>query len=162
MRRLFAAAVGRVPLPVRGDTARVPIGLSDPDGVQYGQGSDLNIAMRRAVVNALDFLRNDLELTTNPAGAGFTCMPGPDSRSTPASTSSATRPPPRWRTPAPHCESAGCPLHAGPSAVGALRLPALAAAGADDHHRPEDHQTGTQHQGHEDNRAGERQAVVLV
>jgi len=40
--------------------AWVPIGLSDPDGVQHGQGSDLNIAMRRAVVNALDFLQNDL------------------------------------------------------------------------------------------------------
>jgi acetamidase/formamidase len=38
----------------------VPIGLSDPDGVRNGQGSDLNIANRRAVVNALDFLQNDL------------------------------------------------------------------------------------------------------
>jgi acetamidase/formamidase len=40
--------------------AWVPIGLSDPDGVQGGQGNDLNIAMRRAVVNALDFLQHDL------------------------------------------------------------------------------------------------------
>ncbi|HEY0453546.1 acetamidase/formamidase family protein [Actinophytocola sp.] len=38
----------------------LPIGLSDPDGVQHGQGSDLNIAMRRTVVNALDFLQHDL------------------------------------------------------------------------------------------------------
>ncbi|KAA9395072.1 acetamidase [Kocuria coralli] len=37
----------------------IPIGLSDPDGAQDGQGSDLNIAMRRAVVNALDFLEKD-------------------------------------------------------------------------------------------------------
>jgi acetamidase/formamidase len=37
----------------------VPIGLSDPDGSQGGQGNDLNIAMRRAVVNALDFLEED-------------------------------------------------------------------------------------------------------
>jgi acetamidase/formamidase len=40
--------------------AWVPIGLSDPDGSQGGQGNDLNIAMRRAVVNALDFLQHDL------------------------------------------------------------------------------------------------------
>jgi acetamidase/formamidase len=38
----------------------VPIGLSDPDGSQNGQINDLNIAMRRAVVNALDFLQDDL------------------------------------------------------------------------------------------------------
>jgi acetamidase/formamidase len=38
----------------------VPIGLSDPDGSQGGQINDLNIAMRRAVVNALDFLQHDL------------------------------------------------------------------------------------------------------
>lgn len=38
----------------------VPIGLSDPDGAQNGQVNDLNIAMRRAVVNALDFLCEDL------------------------------------------------------------------------------------------------------
>ena len=37
----------------------MPIGLSDPDGARNGQGSDLNIAMRRAVVNALDFLERD-------------------------------------------------------------------------------------------------------
>jgi acetamidase/formamidase len=42
--------------------AWIPIGLSDPDGVQGGQGTDLNIAMRRAVVNALDFLEHDLGL----------------------------------------------------------------------------------------------------
>jgi acetamidase/formamidase len=40
--------------------AWVPIGLSDPDGSQRGQVNDLNIAMRRAVVNALDFLQHDL------------------------------------------------------------------------------------------------------
>ena len=40
--------------------AWVPIGLSDPDGIRNGQGSDLNVASRRAVVNALDFLQNDL------------------------------------------------------------------------------------------------------
>lgn len=40
----------------------VPIGLSDPDGVRGGQGNDLNIAMRRAVVNALDFLEHDLKM----------------------------------------------------------------------------------------------------
>jgi acetamidase/formamidase len=40
--------------------AWVPIGLSDPDGAQNGQVNDLNIAMRRAVVNALDFLEHDL------------------------------------------------------------------------------------------------------
>ncbi|CAN5537537.1 acetamidase/formamidase family protein [soil metagenome] len=39
--------------------AWVPIGLSDPDGSVDGQGSDLDIAMRRAVVNALDFLEED-------------------------------------------------------------------------------------------------------
>ncbi|MFD2077633.1 Acetamidase/formamidase [Actinopolymorpha cephalotaxi] len=39
--------------------AWVPVGLSDPDGVQNGQGNDLDIAMRRAVVNALDFLEHD-------------------------------------------------------------------------------------------------------
>lgn len=37
----------------------IPIGLSDPDGSQGGQSSDLNIAMRRAVVNALDFLEQE-------------------------------------------------------------------------------------------------------
>jgi acetamidase/formamidase len=40
--------------------AWVPIGLSDPDGSQNGQINDLNVAMRRAVVNALDFLQDDL------------------------------------------------------------------------------------------------------
>jgi acetamidase/formamidase len=37
----------------------VPIGLSDPDGSVNGQVTDLNVAMRRAVVNALDFLEFD-------------------------------------------------------------------------------------------------------
>lgn len=37
----------------------IPIGLSDPDGSVGGQSSDLNAAMRRAVVNALDFLEHD-------------------------------------------------------------------------------------------------------
>ena len=38
----------------------IPIGLSDPDGSGGGeQGSDLDVAMRRAVVNALDFLEHD-------------------------------------------------------------------------------------------------------
>ncbi|MEU4564840.1 acetamidase/formamidase family protein [Actinoplanes sp. NPDC023936] len=40
--------------------AWVPIGLSDPDGSPGGQGNDLDIAMRRAAVNALDFLEHDL------------------------------------------------------------------------------------------------------
>lgn len=39
--------------------AWIPIGLSDPDGIQNGQVNDLNIAMRRAVVNALDFLQEE-------------------------------------------------------------------------------------------------------
>ncbi|MCK0175268.1 acetamidase/formamidase family protein [Mycolicibacterium sp. F2034L] len=40
--------------------AWIPIGLSDPDGGQGGgQGSDLDVAMRRAVVNALDYLEHD-------------------------------------------------------------------------------------------------------
>jgi acetamidase/formamidase len=45
-----------------GETADawVPIGLSDPDGSRNGQQSDLDVASRRAVVNALDFLQNDL------------------------------------------------------------------------------------------------------
>jgi acetamidase/formamidase len=42
------------------EDAWVPIGLSDPDGSQNEQISDLDIAMRRAVVNALDFLQHDL------------------------------------------------------------------------------------------------------
>ena len=37
----------------------IPIGLSDPDGAANGQGNDLDIAMRRAVVNALNFLQDD-------------------------------------------------------------------------------------------------------
>jgi acetamidase/formamidase len=40
--------------------AWVAVGLSDPDGSQHGQITDLNIAMRRAVVNALNFLQHDL------------------------------------------------------------------------------------------------------
>ncbi len=40
--------------------AWIPIGLSDPDGLAGGGvSSDLNVAMRRAVVNALDFLEQD-------------------------------------------------------------------------------------------------------
>jgi acetamidase/formamidase len=39
--------------------AWVPIGLSDPDGSVGGQGSDLDVAMRRAVINALDYLETD-------------------------------------------------------------------------------------------------------
>lgn len=40
--------------------AWIPIGLSDPDGLAGGGvSSDLDAAMRRAVVNALDFLEND-------------------------------------------------------------------------------------------------------
>ncbi|MFI6424814.1 acetamidase/formamidase family protein [Promicromonospora sp. NPDC050880] len=44
-----------------GETADawIPIGLSDPDGSVGGQLSDLDVAMRRAVVNALDFLQHD-------------------------------------------------------------------------------------------------------
>ncbi|NLU84354.1 acetamidase/formamidase family protein [Rhodococcus sp. HNM0569] len=41
------------------EDAWIPIGLSDPDGSADGQGSDLDVAMRRAVVNALDFLEHD-------------------------------------------------------------------------------------------------------
>jgi acetamidase/formamidase len=45
-----------------GETADawVPIGLSDPDGSRNGQVSNLDIASRRAVINALDFLQHDL------------------------------------------------------------------------------------------------------
>lgn len=39
--------------------AWIPIGLSDPDGSVGGQLNDLDVAMRRAVVNALDFLQHD-------------------------------------------------------------------------------------------------------
>jgi acetamidase/formamidase len=49
--------------------AWVPIGLSDPDGSQRGQVNDLNIAMRRAVVNALDFLEHDLGMDRTVAYA---------------------------------------------------------------------------------------------
>jgi acetamidase/formamidase len=42
--------------------AWLPIGLSDPDAARNGQVNDLNIAMRRAVVNALDFLQHDLDM----------------------------------------------------------------------------------------------------
>ncbi|MFK5220021.1 hypothetical protein, partial [Lactococcus cremoris] len=38
------------------DRSWIPIGLSDPNGSIDGQGGDLDVAMRRAVVNALDFL----------------------------------------------------------------------------------------------------------
>lgn len=38
----------------------IPMGLSDANAIIDGQISDLNIAMRRAVVNALDFLSHDL------------------------------------------------------------------------------------------------------
>jgi acetamidase/formamidase len=41
------------------EQAWIPIGLSDPDGGVGGQGSDLDVAMRRAVVNALDYLQRD-------------------------------------------------------------------------------------------------------
>ncbi|MFI7483386.1 acetamidase/formamidase family protein [Kocuria sp. M1R5S2] len=37
----------------------IPIGLSDPDGAANGQVTDLDVAMRRAVVNALDFLEQE-------------------------------------------------------------------------------------------------------
>jgi acetamidase/formamidase len=49
--------------------AWVPIGLSDPDGAANGQVSDLNVAMRRAVVNALDFLENDQGMDRSTAYA---------------------------------------------------------------------------------------------
>ena len=39
--------------------AWIPIGLSCPDGPLHGQITDLNIAMRRAVINALDYLEHD-------------------------------------------------------------------------------------------------------
>jgi acetamidase/formamidase len=48
----------------------IPIGLSDPDGsLGGGQISDLDIANRRAVVNALDFLQNDLGMERSVAYA---------------------------------------------------------------------------------------------
>ncbi|MGP5055599.1 acetamidase/formamidase family protein [Brachybacterium paraconglomeratum] len=40
--------------------AWIPIGLSDPDGSVDGQGSDLDVALRTAVVNALEFLEQEL------------------------------------------------------------------------------------------------------
>ncbi|MFH9613438.1 acetamidase/formamidase family protein [Streptomyces pratensis] len=40
--------------------AWLPIGLSDPDGSASGSLGDLDVAMRRAVSNALDFLQDDL------------------------------------------------------------------------------------------------------
>ena len=44
-----------------GETADawLPIGLSDPDGSRDGQFVDLDVAARRAVVHALDFLEHD-------------------------------------------------------------------------------------------------------
>ncbi len=39
--------------------AWIPIGLSDPDGLAGEISGDLNIAMRRAIINALDYLQND-------------------------------------------------------------------------------------------------------
>ncbi|MGY0490164.1 acetamidase/formamidase family protein [Streptomyces sp. WG-D5] len=52
------------------EEAWLPIGLSDPDGsAGAGQGSDLDSAMRRAVVNALDFLQADLGMSRQVAYA---------------------------------------------------------------------------------------------
>lgn len=51
------------------DDAWIPIGLSDPDGSIGGQGTDLDVAMRRAVVNALDFLQHDLRMERKVAYA---------------------------------------------------------------------------------------------
>jgi acetamidase/formamidase len=56
--------------------AWVPIGLSDPDGAQHGQVTDLNIAMRRAVVNALDFLEHDLGMDRMVAYAYLSAAAG--------------------------------------------------------------------------------------
>ncbi len=47
----------------------IPIGLSDPNGIIDGQINDLDIAMRRAVVNALDFLQHDLGMERDVAYA---------------------------------------------------------------------------------------------
>lgn len=47
----------------------IPIGLSDPNGVVDGQVNDLDIAMRRAVVNALDFLDHDMGMNRSAAYA---------------------------------------------------------------------------------------------
>ncbi|SNR99408.1 Acetamidase/formamidase [Geodermatophilus pulveris] len=49
--------------------AWVPIGLSDPDGSRDGQGGDLDVANRRATVNALDFLQHDLGMDRSVAYA---------------------------------------------------------------------------------------------
>ncbi|PWW22839.1 acetamidase/formamidase [Geodermatophilus normandii] len=49
--------------------AWVPIGLSDPDGYRDGQFVDLDVAARRAVVNALDFLETDLGMDRTVAYA---------------------------------------------------------------------------------------------
>ncbi len=58
-RRGAPSVAFKYPFAETGD-AWIPIGLSDPDGARDGQGNDLDIAMRRAVVNALDFLSHDL------------------------------------------------------------------------------------------------------
>jgi acetamidase/formamidase len=47
----------------------IPIGLSDPNGSIDGQINDLDVAMRRAVVNALDFLEHDLGMERQVAYA---------------------------------------------------------------------------------------------
>ncbi|ALC04582.1 hypothetical protein CDES_00495 [Corynebacterium deserti GIMN1.010] len=47
----------------------IPIGLSDPDGSTNEQNNDLNAAMRRAVVNALDFLQTDMNIERHIAYA---------------------------------------------------------------------------------------------
>ncbi|MCU1691433.1 MAG: putative acetamidase/formamidase [Frankiales bacterium] len=58
--------------------AWLPIGLSDPDGARNGQTTVLDVAMRRAVLNALDFLTADLGMDRATAyaylsaGADFT------------------------------------------------------------------------------------------
>ncbi|MGY1621823.1 acetamidase/formamidase family protein [Geodermatophilus sp. SYSU D00965] len=49
--------------------AWLPIGLSDPDGFRDGQFVDLDVAARRAVVNALDFLQTDLGMDRSVAYA---------------------------------------------------------------------------------------------
>ncbi|MFW3169956.1 acetamidase/formamidase family protein [Geodermatophilus sp. CPCC 206100] len=49
--------------------AWLPIGLSDPDGSRGGQFVDLDVAARRAVVNALDFLEHDLGMERTVAYA---------------------------------------------------------------------------------------------
>ncbi|MFJ9034333.1 acetamidase/formamidase family protein [Streptomyces sp. NPDC102274] len=49
--------------------AWVAVGLSDPDGIPNSLVSDLDVAMRRAVVNALDFLQHDLGMSRSVAYA---------------------------------------------------------------------------------------------